>query len=195
MVASSVQKTWSPIRCYKRKISFGSHCSPHPLLCHCFHRSSQRGTFSVCPETFLSVCVWPVLQDEGKLTTLKEMAKELFNDNQDIRRQWGGGTLSPKRLNIIAKRQRIIAAVCVFTYQYPIRWNRFLRLSSSRKSLQDRKSKSLPCLCLTINHLQINTVLYKPRSPLSVIAFHHLSTCHCSESQFWLGNSKWEAHS
>jgi len=49
-------------------------------------------------------------EDEAKLKTLADMAKELFNDNADIRKQWGGGTLGPKRLALIAKRQRIIAA-------------------------------------------------------------------------------------
>jgi len=49
-------------------------------------------------------------EDEQKLKGLADLAKELFNENADIRKQWGGGVLSKRRLDFIAKRQRIVAS-------------------------------------------------------------------------------------
>jgi len=48
-------------------------------------------------------------EDKKLLGTLSETAKEFFNDNVEHRKQWGGGTLGPKRLAAIAKRQKLIA--------------------------------------------------------------------------------------
>jgi len=48
-------------------------------------------------------------EDRTELANLAVVARETFNDNIELRRQWGGGRLGQKSAAVIAKRQRIIA--------------------------------------------------------------------------------------
>lgn len=43
------------------------------------------------------------------LATIAGLARELFNDNAEHRKQWGGGILSGKSLAVIAKQQKAVA--------------------------------------------------------------------------------------
>jgi len=48
-------------------------------------------------------------EDKAELANLVGVARELFNDNAEHRKQWGGGKIGQKSAAAIAKRQRIIA--------------------------------------------------------------------------------------
>lgn len=47
-------------------------------------------------------------EDKSELSALVTSARELFNDNAEHRRQWGGGKLGAKSAAVITKRQKII---------------------------------------------------------------------------------------
>jgi len=48
-------------------------------------------------------------EDKTELANLAVIARETFNDNLELRKQWGGGRLGQKSAAVIAKRQRILA--------------------------------------------------------------------------------------
>jgi len=48
-------------------------------------------------------------EDKAELANLVGVARELYNDNPEHRKQWGGGKIGQKSAAVIAKRQRIIA--------------------------------------------------------------------------------------
>jgi len=48
-------------------------------------------------------------EDRTELANLAVIARETFNDNLELRKQWGGGRLGQKSAAVIAKRQRLIA--------------------------------------------------------------------------------------
>jgi len=48
-------------------------------------------------------------EDKAELANIVGVARELFNDNPEHRKQWGGGKIGQKSAAAIAKRQRIIA--------------------------------------------------------------------------------------
>jgi len=48
-------------------------------------------------------------EDKAELANLVGVARELFNDNAEHRKQWGGGKIGQKSAAAIAKRQRLIA--------------------------------------------------------------------------------------
>jgi len=51
----------------------------------------------------------PRKEDKAELTTLVGIAQERYNNENEHRRQWGGGKLGPKARARIARQKRIIA--------------------------------------------------------------------------------------
>jgi len=48
-------------------------------------------------------------EDAAELQTLAGVARETFNNNTEIRRQWGGGRVGPKAQAVIRKREKALA--------------------------------------------------------------------------------------
>jgi len=56
-------------------------------------------------------------EDKNDLTTLSQTAKDVFNNNADVRRTWGGGKLGGKTMAVVRRREKAVAKEQAFREQ------------------------------------------------------------------------------
>jgi len=70
---------------------------------------ARLGTL-VHKKTATAVCLADVQkEDKTELTNLAQIAKDLYNNNTEIRRTWGGGKLGNKSMAVVRRREKAIA--------------------------------------------------------------------------------------
>jgi len=89
---------WLPALCRKLEV-------PYAII-----KGKSRLGHLTNTKTSLAVAFTKVhKEDQDLLTRLAKAAKEHFNENADLRRQWGGATLGAKSLHKLKKQQALIA--------------------------------------------------------------------------------------
>jgi len=53
-------------------------------------------------------------EDKNELATLSQTAKDLYNNNTEIRRAWGGGKLGGKSMAVVRRREKAVAKELAF---------------------------------------------------------------------------------
>jgi large subunit ribosomal protein L7Ae len=87
-----------------------------PTLCrkmdvpYCIVKSKSRLGALVHKKTTTCVALTTVHdKDKPELNTLQSLFRDSYNNNADMRKQWGGGKLGPKSMAAIRKREKAIA--------------------------------------------------------------------------------------
>lgn len=89
---------WLPTLCRKMNVPY------------CIIKSKSRLGTLVHKKTCSVVALIDVnKEDKNDLTNLQSVLNESFNKNQDIRKQWGGGSLPSKHLALKRKREKAVA--------------------------------------------------------------------------------------
>jgi large subunit ribosomal protein L7Ae len=75
---------------------------------------SRLGTL-VHKKTATAVCLVDTRkEDRNELANLSQTAKDLYNNNAEIRRAWGGGKLGAKSMAVVRRREKAVAKELAF---------------------------------------------------------------------------------
>jgi len=89
---------WLPTLCRKLDI-------PYVIV----KGKARLGTV-VNKKTATALCITDVKgADKNELANLVNVAKDLYNNNQDVRRTWGGGKLGNKSMAVVRRREKALA--------------------------------------------------------------------------------------
>jgi len=94
---------WMPTLCRKLDI-------PYVIV-----KGKSRLGAVVHKKTATALCLVDVRkEDKNDLATLSSTAKDLFNNNAEIRRAWGGGKLGGKTMAVVRRREKAVAKEVAF---------------------------------------------------------------------------------
>jgi large subunit ribosomal protein L7Ae len=87
-----------------------------PTLCrkldvpYCIVKGKARLGTLVHKKTAAAVCLVDTRkEDKNELANIAQVAKDLYNNNVEIRRTWGGGKLGSKSMAVVRRREKAIA--------------------------------------------------------------------------------------